>query len=1466
MREDAGTYSSANEREPRPAASRPFGRLAGRAFVFPWPVLRLFWAIPAPVLPPDWSERLSPMDFNNRPVDPPWVATRCVLCALLGLAFLATGCEDPVPPPVAMPQSAELSDGTNPDRDILAALYEATGGEDWTDNTNWLSSEPLDEWYGVETDDSGRVSRLDLGGNDLSGPIPPDLGQLTELRSLNLSSRGNSSWVELTGSIPPELGNLAKLELLDLSTANSSVRSDLTGPIPPELGDLRELRHLNLQQNHLDGSLPPELTGLANLRSLDLYGNELIGPIPPELGNLASLQFLDLSSNSLTGPIPPELGTLSKLTTLKLGGNPLTGSVPPELGSLSQLSRLWISHAGLTGQIPAELGALANLRFLSLPGNDLTGPIPPELGAMANLTILDLYDNELTGSIPPELGQLSRLWRLSLYHNGLTGPIPAELGMTGLQTLNLSDNDLTGPVPGELGNLSFLTRLNLARNRLTGSIPPELGQFTRLTHLSLAHSGLTGPIPPELGNLPELRSLSLGGSGLEGPIPRELGNLAKLAHLYLMDDLCLPGIAAFRHWFQGDSQVHFVGQFCAPGVNALRALYSYADGNNWSNSSGWLGVPILEDWYGVRAVDSLGRVLELDLSDNGLSGKVPPQIGQMTELVALRLDGNELTGRLPMSLTGLELQGFHYEQTGLCTPPDVQFRAWLESILDHSGTNVECGPMTDREVLTDVYYAAGGPNWRRDDNWLSDEPLDEWYGVETDDSGRVSRLDLGDNDLSGPIPPDLGQLAQLQELDLSYNRLNGSIPLELGRLGELRVLVLSRGNLRRLAKNRLVGPIPPELGNLGNLELLALPGGDLSGAIPPELGNLSKLRSLDLSNNRIESSIPLTLGRIRQLESLRLSGNRLTGPIGSELGQLGSLEELHLGSNSLTGAIPPEFGQLSNLRGLYVDNNDLTGRLPGSMTALSGLKTLAAGNTGLCVPLDDPAVQTWLRRIRSARINACERAAFYLTQAVQSRNENMKVPLVAGEAALLRVFLVGAEESDERFPNIRVRLFLDGDEAEVIDITNGTILPIKVEEADLRKSANVVVPGNLVKPSLEVVIEVDSVDAALGVPRRIPAEGRIEVPVYEMPALDLTLIPFLWSADPDSSIIPLVAGMADDSEDHELLKDTRTLLPVGALEVTAHESVTIDSNSAFDVLYATNAIRAVESGSGHYMGMMPRFSGSFSGVAHAPGWVSASGPYSFVIAHELGHNMSLLHSPCGSPSGIDPLFPGTRGQIGSYGYDFATGVVVYPERPDLMSYCEPEWISGYSFGKAMEYRIEVEMTADRPPQSARLESLLVWGGADSLGHPHLNPAFVVDAPPVFPNDNGDHLLRVFSDNGRVLFSLSFDMPKLADAGDLSAFAFVLPTDPAWAGTLAEITLSGPGGSVTMDAQTNRPAAMVWNPTTGQVRALLIDLPQGILTSEDAAALLSVGPILDLRFSRGVPLADAWRRPFDRNEE
>ena len=150
------------------------------------------------------------------------------------------------------------------------------------------------------------------------------------------------------------------------------------------------------------------------------------------------------------------------------------------------------------------------------------------------------------------------------------------------------------------------------------------------------------------------------------------------------------------------------------------------------------------------------------------------------------------------------------------------------------------------------------------------------------------------------------------------------------------------------------------------------------------------------------------------------------------------------------------------------------------------------------------------------------------------------------------------------------------------------------------------------------------------------------------------------------------------------------------------------------------------------------------------------------------------------------------------------------------------------------------------------------GGVGTQGEPFLEPAFVLDAPPALPDSAGEYRVTGRTASGGELFSLSFAMPEVADGDGSSSFAFVLPARPGWAGALASITLSGPGGSVTVDGESDLPMAILRNPRTGQVRGILRDLPPATQAARDAAGR-TAGPELEVLFSRGIPDAAAWNR-------
>ena len=1375
------------------------------------------------------------------------------------------------------------------DREILEVLYKATAGDQWAQRGGWLTDASLDQWYGVETDENGQVTALKLRENGLVGIIPVELGSLAHLEILDLYNN------RLTGILPPQIGSLVRLRELDLGN------TDLEGEIPGTLGRLVELQKLNLETASFTGSIPSEFGALSKLQILNLYANRLSGPIPIEFADLRSLQILSLDENQLRGPIPSAFLQLEILHFF-----------------------YWTQNNGLC--LPETKDFMA---WRTVKDRDFRGPYCNESDRIA---LEQLYADTDGANWTHSTGWLREDTVLSDWHGVNTD----SLGHVTL--LNLANNELRGQLPETLGNLNQLSVLNLANNGLRGQLPETLGNLNQLSVLDLANNGLRGQLPETLGNLNQLSVLRINDNSLTGRIPLSLAKLTLEEFRYANTDLCTPAGGTFQQWLTTISVHEGTDIRCRELSKenriVLEQLYKDTDGANWLHSDGWLGDITFEDWYGV-STDSLGNVILLDLANNGLRGELPKTLGNLNQLSGLRINDNSLSGRMPSSLTKLLLEEFHYANTDLCIPPRATFQQWLSAISVREGADVPCPKLSDREVLTMLYETTDGLNWKKQDGWLTDAPLGDWYGVTVNDLEQVVELYLLGNDLRGQIPDEIGDMATLDLLDLAFNWLEGAIPSDLGEIETLSELYLQSNqlsgqipaelgnlplrllyldenklegtipleltNLSQLIRlhiswNQLSGPIPPELGNLSALESIWMDRNQFEGAIPPELGNLSSLEILHAGFNNLSGTIPPELGNLESIVEIAFDVNNLSGPIPPELGKLKNINgEINLDDNNLSGEIPAEMGNLTKLKKLRLarnnlsgsipseiglmhalewldlsDNSELTGPIPSSFAGLDNVNRFQIRGTELCITQDSPLAEpalAWRFRIPFCDPSSVEEASTaYLSQSIQSAQ--YPIPLVAGKDALLRVFPISAQSTDASIPPVRATLFSsDGAEVYTVDIPGqSTPIPTKLAyaEASLDRSANISIPGSVIQPGLEMIINIDpdgTLDAGLEVVRRIPESGRLPLRVQTMPTLELTMIPFVWQTEPDNTAAELIEQMVNDPKGHWLLSETLTLLPVNDITVTAHAPVFTSYNNGDDILDEIGAIRALEGGTGYWMGALSGEATGPQGVAWINGWTSYArlgiGDQSgepILIAHELGHSMSLYHAPCGVTAVVDPGYPYPNGEIGSWGIDSRSGSdrLIPPTSPDMMSYCGPAWISEYNFDIAMSHRLNREAPGKRV--AASTPALLVWGGTDEEGAPYLNPVFAVNAPPSLPDGDGEYQLVGRAANGEVLFSVDFDMKSVSDIeGPRAGFAFAIPASPEWADALAEVELTGQVGSDIINADSNRPALILRERNSGHVRALLRgESSAGISLDAVTAAPLMSGTNVDALFSRGLP--------------
>lgn len=507
----------------------------------------------------------------------------------------------------------------------------------------------------------------------------------------------------------------------------------------------------------------------------------------------------------------------------------------------------------------------------------------------------------------------------------------------------------------------------------------------------------------------------------------------------------------------------------------------------------------------------------------------------------------------------------------------------------------------------------------------------------------------------------------------------------------------------------------------------------------------------------------------------------------------------------------------------------------------------------------------------------------HITQAVQTYAG--AVPLVAGRNGLVRVF-VKANQANAAQPAVRVRFYQGLTLVHTLTIpAPGSSVPVAVTEGSLSASWNATVSGSLLQPGLSILADVDpanTIAESSDADNSFPANGTpAPLTIQSASTLNIRLIPVI-QANGDT-------GRITASNTAAFIDPMQRMFPVAAIDADLHApyvSTTPQLQSGggnwSTMLNEINMLRVAEGSNRYYYGVVRTgYSSGVAGMGYiglpaSIGWdYPASGPG--VMAHELGHNFGRYHAPCGGPQGVDPQWPTAthpNAQIGHYGYDLVAGVLKGPTtNVDLMSYCDPEWISDYTYKAILTYRQSNPMIASRV-SSAAGRGLLVWGRIER-GTLVLEPAFDVDAPPSLPARTGPNRLEAFGPAGESLFSFSFAADPIADAPDPEAqtFAFVIPAsmwrgiDPArlrlsaqgrtverrstGAASPARIERTTPGRLRVSWASRPGEAALVRNARTGQVVALV---------RGGSVDLRDSGDDLDVTVSNGVRNVRGRLRP------
>ncbi|KAL6649859.1 hypothetical protein ACP70R_014083 [Stipagrostis hirtigluma subsp. patula] len=312
-------------------------------------------------------------------------------------------------------------------------------------------------WEGVTCSDN-KVISIKLSTMGIKGVLAADIGQLSELQSLDLSFNK-----DLGGVLTPTIGNLKQLTTLILAGCS------FHGTIPDELGSLPKLSYMALNSNQFSGKIPASLGNLSSLYWFDIADNQLSGPLPISssggmgLDKLIKTKHFHFNKNQLSGPIPDALFSPEMtLIHLLFDGNKFTGNIPESLGLVSTLEVVRLDRNSLSGPVPSNLNNLTKVNELNLANNQLTGRLP-DLSGMALLNYVDLSNNTFDPSpSPPWFWRLPQLSALIIQSGRLYGSVPARLfSSPQLQQVILDGNAFNGTldmgrsISSELSIVSF---------------------------------------------------------------------------------------------------------------------------------------------------------------------------------------------------------------------------------------------------------------------------------------------------------------------------------------------------------------------------------------------------------------------------------------------------------------------------------------------------------------------------------------------------------------------------------------------------------------------------------------------------------------------------------------------------------------------------------------------------------------------------------------------------------------------------------------------------------------------------------------------------------------------------------------------------------------------------------------------------------------------------------------------------
>ncbi|XP_028205257.1 receptor-like protein EIX1 isoform X1 [Glycine soja] len=641
-------------------------------------------------------------------------------------------------------------------------------------SSNSFSSSIPDCLYGLH-----RLKSLNLWGNNLHGTISDALGNLTSLVELYLSSN------QLEGTIPTSLANLCNLRDIDFSylKLNQQV-NDILEILAPCISN--GLTTLAVQSSQLSGNLTDHIGAFKNIEQLDFSNNSIGGALPRSFGKLSSLRYLNVSINKFSGNPFESLGSFSKLLSLHIDGNNFQGVVKEDdLTNLTSLMEFHASGSNFTLKVGPNWHPNFRLYYLDVRSWQLGPSFPSWIKSQNKLEYLDLSNTGIIDSIPTQMWEaLSHVMYVNLSHNHIHGELGTTLkGLSVIQTIDLSSNHLCGKLP-YLSSPNVL-RLDLSSNSFSESMNDFLcndhPHGMQLQFLNLASNNLSGEIPDCWMNWTTLVDVNLQSNHFVGNLPQSMCSLVGLQSLQIRNNT-LSGI------------------FPTSLKKATQLISLDLGENNLSGS--------IPTWVGEKLLN----VKILRLRSNSFAGHIPNEICQMSHLQVLDLAQNNLSGNIPSCFSNLSAMILMNQST------DPLIYSLAPYITRYTSTY---------SIVSVLLWLKG-----RGDEYKSF-------------LGLVTNIDLSSNKLLGEIPREITDLNGLNFLNLSHNQ--------------------------------LIGPIPQGIGNMRSLQSIDFSRNQLFGEIPLTISNLSFLSMLDVSYNHLKGKIP-TGTQLQTFDASSFIGNNLCGP------------------------------------------------------------------------------------------------------------------------------------------------------------------------------------------------------------------------------------------------------------------------------------------------------------------------------------------------------------------------------------------------------------------------------------------------------------------------------------------------------------------------------------------------------------------------------------------------------------